>query len=158
MIHEGTHGIQALDLLGRKVVMQGGAGLKLLARRINDTLTRAGQVPGLAEHAAGLAAAMQQLGAATKAAWSTGVPEEALANATPYLQAFGHVVLAWVWLELGLAAQANTPKTEDEKNRNAGLLAALRYFHAYELPKIGAWLNVVSSREPVCREMNDAWY
>jgi butyryl-CoA dehydrogenase len=81
MIHEGTHGIQALDLLGRKVVMQGGAGLKLLAMRVNDTLTRAGQVPGLAEHAAGLAAAMQQLGGATKAAWSTGVPEEALANA-----------------------------------------------------------------------------
>ncbi len=158
MIHEGTHGIQALDLLGRKVVMQGGAGLKLLATRVNDTLTRAGQVHGLAEHAAGLAAAMQQLGAATKAAWATGVPEEALANATPYLQAFGHVVLAWVWLELGLAAKANTPKTEDERNRNAGLLAALRYFHAYELPKIGAWLNVVSRREAVCREMQDAWF
>jgi butyryl-CoA dehydrogenase len=158
MIHEGTHGIQALDLLGRKVVMQGGAGLKLLATRINDSITRAGQISGLAEHAGGLAAAVQQLGAATKAAWSTGVPEEALANATPYLQAFGHVVLAWMWLELGLAAQANAPKNEDEKNRNAGLLAALRYFHAYELPKTGAWLGVVSRREAVCREMNEAWF
>jgi len=158
MIHEGTHGIQALDLLGRKVVMQGGAGLKLLATRVNDTLTRAGQVEGLAAHANGLAAAMQQLGAATKAAWATGVPEEALANATPYLQAFGHVVLAWVWLELGLAARASAPRSDEEAARNAGLLAALRYFHAYELPKIGAWLAVVSAREPVCREMQDAWF
>ncbi|HEY2977729.1 MAG TPA: acyl-CoA dehydrogenase family protein, partial [Burkholderiaceae bacterium] len=51
MIHEGTHGIQALDLLGRKVVMDGGAGLKLLATRINDTIDRAGHVQGLAEPA-----------------------------------------------------------------------------------------------------------
>ena len=158
MIHEGTHGIQALDLLGRKVVMQGGAGLKLLAGRMSDTIARAGQVEGLAAYANGLGGALQQLGAATKAAWATGVPEEALANATPYLQAFGHVVLAWVWLELGLAAKADQPATETESARNAGLLAALRYFHQYELTKIGAWLAVVSTREPVCREMQDAWF
>ncbi|MFZ2990966.1 acyl-CoA dehydrogenase [Ideonella sp.] len=161
MIHEGTHGIQALDLLGRKVVMQGGAGLKLLASRMSDTMARAGQVDGLAGWANGLGAALQQLGASTKSAWSTGVPEEALANATPYLQAFGHVVLAWVWLELGLAAsasQARPDASDDERARAAGLLAALRYFHAYELPKIGAWLGVVASREPVCREMQDAWF
>jgi hypothetical protein len=107
MIHEGTHGIQALDLLGRKVVMDGGAGLKLLAttHRRHHRARRPG-AEGLAEHAANaLAAALQKLGAATKAAWSTGVPEDALANATPYLQAFGHVVLAWIWLDVALAAQ-----------------------------------------------------
>ncbi|MFN5723295.1 MAG: acyl-CoA dehydrogenase, partial [Betaproteobacteria bacterium] len=92
MIHEGTHGIQALDLLGRKVVMEGGAGLKLLALRINHTIERAGHEAHLSASANQLAQALQHLGAATKAAWATGVPEEALANATPYLQAFGHVV------------------------------------------------------------------
>ncbi|NDY89971.1 acyl-CoA dehydrogenase [Ideonella livida] len=158
MIHEGTHGIQALDLLGRKVVMQGGAGLKLLATRISDTLHRAGQDEALAPFVPALAGALQRLGAATKAAWATGVPEEALANATPYLQAFGHVVLAWVWLELGLAARAASPKTEAERDRAAGLLAALRFFHVYELPKIDAWLGVVASREAICREMQDAWF
>ena len=45
MIHEGTHGIQALDLLGRKAVMQGGAGLRALATRINATVERSGQWP-----------------------------------------------------------------------------------------------------------------
>ena len=104
MIHEGTHGIQALDLLGRKVVMDGGAGLKLLAARIGSTVeARRRRCHGLAEQAHALAAALQRLGAATKAAWATGVPEEALANATPYLQAFGHVVLAWIWLDVALA-------------------------------------------------------
>ena len=158
MIHEGTHGIQALDLLGRKVVMQGGAGLKLLAERISATLARAGQDEQLAAYVPALGGAVQRLGAATQAAWSTGVAEEALANATPYLQAFGHVVLAWIWLELGLAARAAEPATPTEHDRNAGLLAALRFFHRYELPKIDAWLGVVSTREAVCREMQDSWF
>lgn len=152
MIHEGTHGIQALDLLGRKVVMQGGAGLKLLATRINGTIERAGHAEGLAEFATQLGAAVQRLGAATKSAWATGVPEEALANATPYLQAFGHVVIAWIWLDVALAAR------EADASRREGAQAACRYFFAYELPLVDAWLKVVSAREAVCRDMQDNWF
>jgi len=155
MIHEGTHGIQALDLLGRKVVMDGGAGLTLLATRMSVTIERAGQVEGCAEPANALAAAMQKLGAATKSAWATGVPEEALANATPYLQAFGHVVLAWLWLDVALAAR-RAPVAGT--SFGAGKLAAMRYFHAYELPKIDAWLGVVSRREALLREMQNDWF
>jgi butyryl-CoA dehydrogenase len=151
MIHEGTHGIQGLDLLGRKVVMDGGAGLKLLAGRISATISAAGHVEGLAQPAGELAAALQRLGAATRAAWATGVPEEALANATPYLQAFGHVVLAWLWLDVALAAARGT--TAAAQSQRAGKLAAMRYFFAYELPKVDAWLGVVARREAVCREM-----
>jgi butyryl-CoA dehydrogenase len=136
--------------------MDGGAGLKLLARRMAETAERAGHVAGLAEPANQLAAALQRLGAATKSAWATGVPEEALANATPYLQAFGHVVLAWIWLDVALAASANADR--DDADFCAGKLAAMRYFYAYELPKIDAWLAVVASREPLCREMQDAWF
>jgi Acetyl-CoA dehydrogenase C-terminal like/Acyl-CoA dehydrogenase, C-terminal domain len=150
MIHEGTHGIQALDLLGRKVVMDGGAGLKLLATTIGRTIERAGHVEGLAEPANALAAALQKLGAATKAAWATGVPEEALANAVPYLQAFGHVVLAWVWLDVAMAAAGHASAP--------GKLAAMRYFYAFELPKIDAWLGVVARREDVARTMRDEWF
>jgi butyryl-CoA dehydrogenase len=152
MIHEGTHGIQGLDLLGRKVVMNGGAGLKLLATRIAATAERAGHVEGLAEHANALAAALQRLGAATKSAWATGVPEEALANATPYLQAFGHVVLAWLWLDVALVASSQ------QGDLASGKLAAMRYFFAYELPKIDAWLGVVARREALPRDMQDAWF
>jgi butyryl-CoA dehydrogenase len=152
MIHEGTHGIQALDLLGRKVVLDGGAGLTLLGSRIDETVARAGRVDGLAEPALALAAALEQLGAATKSAWATGIADEALANATPYLQAFGHVVLAWIWLDVALAGAA------DDRAPAAGRRAAMRYFYAYELPKIDAWLGVVSRRESVCRTMQDAWF
>ena len=145
MIHEGTHGIQAMDLLGRKVLMEGGKGLSLLAGRINDTIQRAIHVPEFAAHAHALGQALAQVGAATKAAWSTGEPLDALANAVPYLQAFGHTVLAWVWLDVALAAHA-----APESSARTGRLAAMRFFFHYELPKIGAWLQVVSNRDQTC--------
>jgi alkylation response protein AidB-like acyl-CoA dehydrogenase len=145
MIHEGTHGIQAMDLLGRKVLMEGGKGLTLLAARINGTIERAIHLPELAAHANALGQALAQVGAATKAAWATGEPTDALANAVPYLQAFGHTVLAWVWLDVALAACA-----APESNARTGRLAAMRFFFHYELPKIGAWLQVVSQRDQTC--------
>jgi butyryl-CoA dehydrogenase len=94
---------------------------------------------------------LQAVNSATQAAWSTAVPEEALANATPYLQAFGHLVLAWLWLDVALAAvrhQAMAP----------GKHAAMRYFFAYELPKVDAWLSVVARREPLLSEVQETWF
>ena len=148
MIHEGTHGIQGMDLLGRKVLMENGKGLQLLASRINDTIQRAIQVPDLAAHANALGKALQDVGAATKAAWATGNPTDALANAVPYLQAFGHTVLAWIWLDVALAAQA-----QPDSHARTGRLAAMRFFFHYELPKIGAWLQVVRDRDLTCASL-----
>jgi butyryl-CoA dehydrogenase len=151
MIHEGTHGIQALDLLGRKVVMNGGAGLTLLTQRMQATIDAAAGLPAFADQAVALGAALKAVNSATQAAWSTAVPEEALANATPYLQAFGHLVLGWLWLDVALAAvrhQAMAP----------GKHAAMRYFFAYELPKVDAWLSVVARREPLLREVQETWF
>ncbi|WP_294000521.1 acyl-CoA dehydrogenase [Sphaerotilus sp.] len=151
MIHEGTHGIQALDLLGRKVVMQGGAGLLLLAKKVNATIERAMPDEALHGHATALAAALHKLGAATKAAWATGVPEEALANAVPYLQAFGHVVLAWMWLDVALASGTDSAAGQ-------GRHAACRFFFRHELPRIEAWLAVVRERDDTCLTMQDDWF
>ena len=155
MIHEGTHGIQALDLLGRKVVMQGGAGLALLVTTIEATIARAQTLPALVGFAAALAAALEHLYAATQAAWATGQPDEALANATPYLQAFGHTVLAWMWLDVAVCAESKGG-TDDALRH--GLLAACAYFFRYELPRIGAWLKVVETRDATCRTMDEAWF
>ena len=158
MIHEGTHGIQGLDLLGRKVVMQEGAGLALLAKHVDATIARAQVVPVLAGHAHALAAAMAHLSAATRAAWSTGNPEEALANATPYLQAFGHTVLAWVWLDVALCAQQGLTEPGADLAMLSGKLAACAYFFHYELPRNAAWLKVVETRDATCRNMDEAWF
>ncbi|MFN3377544.1 MAG: acyl-CoA dehydrogenase [Burkholderiaceae bacterium] len=148
MIHEGTHGIQAMDLLGRKVLMEGGRGLTLLADRIHATVQRALQVPRLAAQANALAGALQQVGSATKAAWATGQPAEALANAVPYMQAFGHTVLAWMWLDVALATLEQDEAIAQPASQ--GRLGAAQYFFHYELPKIEAWLRVVVTRDTTC--------
>lgn len=151
MIHEGTHGIQAADLLGRKVVMQGGAGFQLLAQTMQATIEQAMAHTELRTYATELTQALQALEAATRAAWATGQPQEALANAVPYMQAFGHAVLAWIWLDIAcqvLAADASLSIAA-----NAGRISATRYFYHYELPKISAWLRVVSARDMTCAQM-----
>jgi alkylation response protein AidB-like acyl-CoA dehydrogenase len=150
MIHEGTHGIQAMDLLGRKVLMEGGRGLALLGERIALTAARAGAQPALAREAAELQAAWGEVLAATQDAWATGQPVQALANAVPYLQAFGHTVLAWIWLDL----LGSTPA--DDSPAAQGRHAAMRYFYRYELPKIGAWLGVVRTRDDTCAGLAEA--
>ena len=148
MIHEGTHGIQALDLLGRKVLMEGGRGLVLLAARMQKTLHKAAQVAELTGHADALGKALKQVSTATQTAWTTGKPQEALANAVPYMQAFGHTVLAWIWLDVACAS-LEQDATHSIAAR-AGIQGAADYFYAYELPKITAWLAVVESRNLLC--------
>jgi alkylation response protein AidB-like acyl-CoA dehydrogenase len=157
MIHEGTHGIQALDLLGRKVVMQGGAGLALFATAIDATIERAIVMPELAPHAKALGDALRHLCEATQAAWATSNPEEALANATPYLQAFGHTVIAWIWLDVAMCTLPRLGKAPSDDVLN-GKLAACTYFFHYELPRIAAWLKVVETRDATCRTMDESWF
>jgi alkylation response protein AidB-like acyl-CoA dehydrogenase len=156
MIHEGTHGIQAMDLLGRKVVMDGGKGLRLLASKINATIEKAAQHPQLAAHANVLAQALQQVGAAAKAAWASGNPQEALANAVPYMQAFGHTVIAWLWLDVTHSVLSNT-HVSDRSYLVDGCAAACTYFYYYELPKINAWLKVVAARDMTCADVKEEW-
>jgi butyryl-CoA dehydrogenase len=83
---------------------------------------------------------------ATHAAWQGDNPALSLANAVPYMQAFGHTVIAWMWLEVALASQG-------AGDANAGRQRACQFFFHYELPKIGAWLGVVNSRDSTCADM-----
>jgi Acetyl-CoA dehydrogenase C-terminal like len=110
---------------------------------MTTTTKRAMQLPQLATYASDLDNAMLAVDDATKAAWSTGNPSEALANAVPYMQAFGHMIIAWMWLDIAInkiATKAiNTP--------------AMVYFYHYELPKIAAWLKVAANRDLTCASM-----
>ena len=151
MIHEGTHGIQGADLLGRKVLMQEGRALQLLGQRMAATRASAAGVAALAPWAADLDAAWSRVVTATRAAWSTGEPQEALANAVPYMQAFGHGVLAWIWLDVAVAALRDDPQAES--TTSIGVLGATGYFYRYELPKINAWLRVVETRDMTCANL-----
>jgi len=141
MIHEGTHGVQGLDLLGRKVRMDDGAALALLLARIDATASRAKAIVELAGAAAQLAASARRLEHATRASREGATAEEAVANAVPYLQAFGHVVLAWLWLDIAARLNGRTDPFATGKQ------FAMRYFFAHELPKADAWVAVVAARD-----------
>ena len=159
MIHEGAHGIHGLDLLGRKVRMDDGAGLRLFAERVTETVTRAQATAGFEAPAQELATALSALVQATREAWSSPDPEAVLANATAYLEAFGHVTIAWLWLDLALCASRSGQATDEATQAHRqGLIHTMRYFFDYELPRIEAWLRVVARRTATCRDMPDAWF
>jgi hypothetical protein len=164
-IHEGTHGIQALDLLGRKVTMKGGAALFLLAARMNATIDRAlggayedeGADADVKRFATDLGARVERMGRVTATLWGAGDPEKTLANASVYLEAMGHLVIAWTWLELGLVAKKSLSGGPDD-DYYRGKLAACRYFFVYELPKVGPMMDLLESLDTTTLAMQDAWF
>jgi alkylation response protein AidB-like acyl-CoA dehydrogenase len=153
-IHEGTHGIQALDLLGRKVTMQRGAGLALLAETIGATVARARHEGGeAAQLADALAGTLERLLEVTGILWGDGPAgaEVALANATAYLEAAGHLVVAWIWLEQWLATAGREGDFHDGKRQ------AARYYFRHELPRTGPQLDLLAARDRTMLETRDAW-
>ncbi len=152
-IHEGTHGIQALDLLGRKVVVDGGRGLALLTDRMRATTARATQAGGdAATYAAELDTRIDDLLRVTAALWGQGDPELALANASLYLEAAGHLVVAWLWLEQLLATGGSTGGFYDGKR------AAAQYFFRFELPTIGPKLDLLESLDRTTLDLDPDWF
>ena len=158
-IHEGTHGIQALDLLGRKVVMQDGAALAALDGRVRQTLANCAAVPdaGAQGHGTALASRWSRVLEVTRALHAAGDPNRALANATVYLEAFGHVLIAWIWLEQCLVAGRNM-KGDGDDDFYRGKFAACRYFFAFELPKVDPMLDLLASLDDTTLTMKDAWF
>jgi alkylation response protein AidB-like acyl-CoA dehydrogenase len=145
MIHEGTHGIQALDLLGRKVLLENGALMADLSQTIRRSVVQAVATgePGLASQAQLLKAALERIANATQlvvARMKSGDAEAALAHATPYMQAFGHAVIGWIWLDLGAAACRG-----DDEGLRLSVLNTGRWYFANEMPKIAAWLAPIEN-------------
>jgi hypothetical protein len=152
-IHEGTHGIQSMDLLGRKVVQRNGAGLAALADAVSTSVAAATAVGGeLAELASQLDAPWQRLVEVTAGMFASGDVAAALANSVIYLEAVGHLVIAWMWLEQMHTAHGRTGDFYDGK-RQAG-----RYFFRYELPKTAPQLDLLASLDRTTIEMRDAWF
>ena len=155
MIHEGTHGIQAIDLLGRKVVMQNGEPFRLLLRRMRETIARATQFNRLQPLAKAVNDAADRIESATERAWSSGNAQVALANATAYLRAFGHVVLGWVWLDVACAALRAEERVRYSNSFVAGKLAAAQYFVLQELPLVEAWLRPIERGDTLWLDLPD---
>ncbi|WP_025599225.1 acyl-CoA dehydrogenase [Burkholderia sp. WSM2230] len=201
-IHEGTHGIQGLDLLGRKVTMKEGAAFRLLIGKIESCVARAAQHSGtragtradtqgdtqadtqagtqgdaqsdtqsdtqsdaqagtqLASEARSLKQATARLVSVTHRLCAAADPALTLANASLYLEAFGHVVMAWVWLEQACVAQReiDAGASGDNEAFYRGKLAAAAYFFRWELPRVSAQFDLLASLDRTTFDMRDAWF
>jgi len=150
-IHEGTHGIQGLDLLGRKVRMGGGAALDAFVSELDVTIAMARSSASLVKFAESLESAKVAMLEATDTVISSEDLNLGLANATPYLDAFGHVVIAWMWLRQAMAAeQARTKCTPVDEAFYLGKLAACRHFYRYELAGVHQKFALVGSLDDTC--------
>lgn len=161
MIHEGTNGIQALDLLGRKAGMAGGEGLTLLLDEMRASAAEAADVDGLSEFAEALSIAADRLETttATLLAATRADPERSLANAHVYLEMVGATVIAWTWLRQALiAARRRTDAQADDAAFYAGKIQTCRYFFRFELPKTEAQARLLSGLDDTTLTMKDAWF
>jgi hypothetical protein len=163
-IHEGTNGIQALDLLGRKAGMEGGAGMKLLAREITAVAREASSSGSTDIRRCGtlLAEALNRVLAVTGELLGTmgkGETDLALANASVYLDLVGHTVIGWTWLKQGLVAAERIKTAHDaDGDFYRGKLQACVWFFRWEVTKTAQWVALLDSLDPTCLDMRDEWF
>ncbi|AIZ35325.1 acyl-CoA dehydrogenase [Pseudomonas parafulva] len=161
-IHEGTEGIQSLDLLGRKLAQNGGAGLKHLIRLIAATAERASHHPNLDALRQPLEQLVNRLQAATLALLgdlAQGKAAAALANSALYLKVFGHCVIGWRWLEQAIHAELGLLKgVEADRDFYQGKLQAARYFLIWEVPGCHTELALLEARDDTCLGMHEGWF
>ncbi|WOT06895.1 acyl-CoA dehydrogenase [Shewanella youngdeokensis] len=162
-IHEGTTGIQSLDLMTRKVPMNNMKGYLATLSEMEKTIELANQMANLQGFATELTTAVNTLKRTTKAVltlMSTTNIDLALANSVKYLEMFGHIIIAWLWLKQAMAATeglARQPHTDDV-NFYKGKLQALQYFYRSELPKIALWEQTLTSADSTSYDMQVDWF
>ena len=160
-IHEGTFGIQGMDLLGRKIGRDGGQALGEFLDLVRQTLSDARATGALTEEATALEEAIGTLEAATASILACASPELRIANATTYLDGFGHIVIAWIWLRQALVARkalGNTDMPAAERIFYEGKLSACRYFSRYELPHANVRLALCGALDATCLDAPPALF
>ena len=162
-IHEGTTGIQGMDLLGRKVVMENGKAFALFLEEVHLAMDLARKIPALLPLADQLDKAVKQLQDVTillaDIAHEKGA-EVFLADATLYLEFFGIVTVAWQWLLQAISVQKAQAGelSAAEADFYQGKFFTARYFFAYELPKISGLVQRLTDGNPVTVEMKSRYF
>ncbi len=162
-IHEGTTGIQAMDLLGRKVTMKKGAAFRAVSDEIQDCIRAARAYPDLSSFADRMEKALGELEDITAHLLGTAQKKGTdvfLADAALYLEFFGIVIIGWQWLLQAAAVQKamKQPLSAGESDFFAGKMFTARYFFAYELPKTAGLAHRLREDDPLTLEMNPAFF
>jgi alkylation response protein AidB-like acyl-CoA dehydrogenase len=161
-IHEGTTGIQSLDLLCRKVPMNDFKGYQAFLTEMYDTVDSAQSHEKLQLYAQQLKDTLDNLKAVTTAvldASKTQNIDMVFSNSVSYLNMFGHITIAWLWLrqaEVATKALDKTPHSDDEKFYN-GKIQAMKYFFNSELPLTYHWGNLVKNIDSASFDTHPDW-
>lgn len=161
-IHEGTTGIQSLDLLSRKVPMNNMAGYLAIIEEMEKTISQAHSDKRLTAYADDLTATIATLKHTTNALLGAMMEKDidlALANSVKYLDVFGNIVMAWIWLRQGIVASSALDKQPHESDEKfyRGKLQALKYFFKFEVPEINAWAKLLSDLDSTTYETDPSW-
>ncbi len=138
-IHEGTNGIQSIDLLGRKVLQNQGAAFRLLMARVGETVSACTGHADLGDFASQLHQAQVRVIEVTTALGkvaSEGEIGRLLANSWTYLDMIGHLVVAWMWLRQAVVAKVALQNSDNDQAYYEGKLQACAYFYRWELPQV----------------------
>lgn len=159
-LHEGTTGIQSLDLLGRKVILDGGAALGLLADDIRETLSRARRAelsPGWCDALATALGDVLSLSRQLTELGGSGRSGEALRHSSDYLDLFSTLVVGWLWLRQAVVAETALSAGSGEPDFYRGKLAAAQYWLMTEMPRVRYLCGLVRSGEGSYDALEPEW-
>ena len=162
-IHEGTHGIQSPDLLARKVPMNNLAGYRIMLAEMKKTAGEASEHNSTSALSAELIVSISCLENVTETLLGAMLEkniDSVLSNSAKYLDLFGHVLIAWLWLKQGLvAARAldENPHAADE-SFYLSKLQAMKYFYRFELPEIAVWAKLLLELDTTAYDMQVDWF
>jgi alkylation response protein AidB-like acyl-CoA dehydrogenase len=160
-IYEGTNGIQAMDLLGRKVVMKNGAAFRAALDEISRTVEQASRIEALKDMAGKLAAALAEVGETTAqlAGIAMGGDIECyMSSATAYLRMFSRLVVSWVFLWQSTIAQQALEAGAGDQSYYKGKLATAQFYLNNELPYLHATAQLLKSGERTALDFNEEWF
>ncbi|MEA1968786.1 MAG: acyl-CoA dehydrogenase [Thermodesulfobacteriota bacterium] len=160
MIYEGTNGIQAMDLLGRKLGMNKGKPVMDLFGEMQKAIAAAKKIPGLEDYSLSVEKAVNRLGEVALNMGKTAMSEKVLnafANAHPFQDATGDVVMAWMLLwRASIAAQKLEKAKKKDKPFYDGLIKSLQFFVETQLPIAMGNLNALKNVGGAAIEIDDA--
>jgi hypothetical protein len=146
-IYEGTNAVQALDLVGRKLPMEGGRLVRRFFELVKGDVDAAAQVDGLEDFAKALGASLYQLQKATMLLAEKGFanPDEVGAAATEYLNLMGYVAVGWQWLRMATVSQQKIARGEGDKRFHEAKLKTARFYFGRVLPEAATLLAAIQA-------------
>jgi butyryl-CoA dehydrogenase len=160
-IHEGTTGIQGLDLLGRKAVAAGGAGLQAFAEEVAAAVGRARKAGVEAAWGEALERATQEALGLTMELGAHGMAgdvEMMLRHSADYMELFSILAVAWRWLAQAAAAQEGLHRGAPDRDFYLGKLAAAQYWFAVEVPRVAQLVHLCRSGDDSYTRMKPEWF